>query len=427
MSPNRFEKQRAAQLRKAAETQLATTAQTEAPDRSVSDLLHELHVYQVELEMQNEELRRAQSALEESRDHYMDFYEFAPVGYLTVSREGLISEINLTAVALLGVDRKKLLRHRFAHFVVSEDCDGWHQQFVRMFRNKNGMQRVELRLKRGDDTVFHAQLDCVNRGIAYGAAIVPDVGSPLEPNAYGIRIALSDVTARKNAEEELIHSEAQLRQLSGHLLQVHEEERSHFARELHDELGQNLSALRIAFDLFADELGTRRPAMFSRLAAINQMILGTGDAMHRICEDLRPGVLDDLGLEAALGSHVKRWAKQSGIACDLELDCEVNDIGEPISTAIFRIVQESLTNIARHARATRVEVSLHLRGENLQLTIADDGCGLPSELNGEKRSYGLLGMRERVNMLGGHMTIDSKLGRGTHIEVNIPRQREVAL
>jgi signal transduction histidine kinase len=154
------------------------------------------------------------------------------------------------------------------------------------------------------------------------------------------------------------------------------------------------------------------------------MISVTTDSVRRICEDLRPGMLDDLGLEAALSSYAKRFSSQFGVACDLSLDREDYGLGDPVSTAIFRIVQESLTNVARHARASHAMVSLQDRGNTLLLTIADDGCGLSPELTGERKTYGLLGMRERVNMLGGTIAIDSAPGRGTHIEVSIPRSRE---
>ena len=179
--------------------------------------------------------------------------------------------------------------------------------------------------------------------------------------------------------------------------------------------------MRIDFNQLGTVLAGSKPTVSVQLAAIDQMISSTVEAMRRICEDLRPGMLDDLGLEAALADYTKRFATQYGVDCDLSLDRDDYGLDEPLSTAIFRIVQESLTNIARHAKASHAMVALHDRGQDLLLTIADDGCGLPAEFTGEKRTYGLLGMRERVNMLGGRILIDSAAGRGTHIEVSIPR------
>ena len=241
-------------------------------------------------------------------------------------------------------------------------------------------------------------------------------------NLFNMRRHLEELVGQRTAA--LAASEAHLRQLSIFLQRVREEDRAHFARELHDELGQNLTALRIDFNGLAGEVGRGAASIAARFDAIDNMINGTVDSVRRICEDLRPGMLDDLGLEAALSNYAKRFTKQYGIACDLTLDRDDYDLDEPLSTAIFRIVQESLTNIARHARASHAMVSLHEDGEDLVLAIADDGCGLPAELTGERKTYGLLGMRERVDMLGGRMAIDSAAGRGTHIEVSIPRRRE---
>jgi PAS domain S-box-containing protein len=175
------------QLRAAAETQLATTGLAKTPARPRDDLLHELQVHQIELEMQNEALRQAQIALGESRDRYVDLYEFAPAGYLTLTTDGMIAEINLTGTRLLGVERKALLRRRFTSFVVAEDQNRWTQHFVNV--KKTGTQdSLELALQRGDGAIFHVQLDCNLHEISADNA--------------AIRIVLSDITARKQVEAE---------------------------------------------------------------------------------------------------------------------------------------------------------------------------------------------------------------------------------
>ena len=236
-----------------------------------------------------------------------------------------------------------------------------------------------------------------------------------------IQCNIRDITKRKQAERELTESRAHLHQLSIFLQRAREDDRAHFARELHDELGQRLTALRIDFDGLANALATRDPAIIARLAAIDQMINTTVDATRLMCEELRPGMLDDFGFEAAISSYARNFTKQFSVPCDLLLDRDDYGLDQLLSTAIFRIVQESLTNIARHARASHAMVALQDRGDDLLLTIADDGCGLSAELSGERKTYGMLGMRERVNMLGGRIAIDSAPGRGTHIEVSIPR------
>ena len=173
-------------MREAAELQLSH--KPNFLPRSADELLHELQVYQIKLEMQNDELRRTQIALEESRDRYVCLYELAPVGYLTLTmRTGQISEINLTGAALLGVERKKLLKRRFASCVTAGDADRWHHHFLNMLQHEE-RQSCELALQRGDGSRFHARLDCLH---------MKDGG------VSSVRIALSDITESKRAEEEL--------------------------------------------------------------------------------------------------------------------------------------------------------------------------------------------------------------------------------
>ncbi|MDP2694990.1 MAG: PAS domain S-box protein, partial [Gallionella sp.] len=168
-----------------AEAQLAHAPASDGPPRSADELLHELQVHQIELKMQNEELRLAQVALEESRDRYVDLYELAPVGYLTLSREAQIAAINLTGAALLGEDRKKLLSRRFARFIAPVDIDRWQRYFARMMQHGD-KQICELILQRSDSTLFNARLDCL--------LIVTDAAAPV------LRITLTDITERKQAE-----------------------------------------------------------------------------------------------------------------------------------------------------------------------------------------------------------------------------------
>ena len=186
-------------LRAEAVTQLVRARVTDAPARSAEELLYELRVHQIELEMQNEELRRAQVVIEESRDRYADIYEFAPVGYFTLTRTGQISEINLTGASLLGVDRNKLLQHRFDHFISPEDRDRWHRLFVSVMENAEKMG-IELALQRGDGSTFYAHLDCLRTEAVTAAPL--------------LRMALTDISAMQlnkqlheaqDSEHQILH------------------------------------------------------------------------------------------------------------------------------------------------------------------------------------------------------------------------------
>ncbi|MDP1634651.1 MAG: PAS domain S-box protein, partial [Gallionellaceae bacterium] len=174
-------------LRAEAEAQLDRAPLTDTPARSAEELLHELQVHQVELKMQNDELRRAQVAIEESRDRYVDLYEFAPVAYLTLTRDGMIAEVNLTGAGLLGAERKELLNRRFARFVTSDECEHWYRHFAITLQSR-AIQSCELALRRNDGSLFHGQLDCLH----------------MQDNGIStIRIALTDISKRKRIETEL--------------------------------------------------------------------------------------------------------------------------------------------------------------------------------------------------------------------------------
>jgi PAS domain S-box-containing protein len=183
MNPDDAKKSPDPALRAQAEAQLVNSLPPEVSSRPAEELLHELRVHQIELEMLNEALRQTQQALEESRDRFVDLYEFAPVGYLTLNADGMIAEINLTAVTLLGRDRIKLINRSLRTLVIAADHDRWVRHLMRI-KQQPEMRSIELSLQRGDGTVFHAQLDCVG-------------------NAAMVRITLSDITNRKLAENEL--------------------------------------------------------------------------------------------------------------------------------------------------------------------------------------------------------------------------------
>lgn len=172
-------------LRTQAEAMVGSVAPEEAKARPAEILLHELLVHKVELGMQNEELRRANIALEEARDRYIDLFEFAPIGYATISREGLIVEINLTGSGLLGIDRSKLIKRRFSQFIATQDKDRWYRLFLRMMEHPAEKQKFGLEMMRGEDTRFYAQLDCQVREAADAPAI--------------LRVAITDISQIKQA------------------------------------------------------------------------------------------------------------------------------------------------------------------------------------------------------------------------------------
>jgi PAS domain S-box-containing protein len=206
-------------LRASAERQIDNAPRDEPRARPAEELLHELQVHQVELEMQNEALRQAQIALAESRDRYVDLYEFAPVGYLTLDADGMIEEINLTGATLLGREREKLLQRGFTSLVIAEDQDRWIRHFLNV-KQGDGKGSVELALRRGDGTAFDAQLDCM-RTAESPLGVRPEGEAALRNrSASTMRIALSDITKYKRMQAELLlqsQDELQLAQRIAHV------------------------------------------------------------------------------------------------------------------------------------------------------------------------------------------------------------------
>lgn len=164
--------------------------------------------------------------------------------------------------------------------------------------------------------------------------------------------------------------------------------------------------------------------MADKLNAMLALVDKTVDAVRRISEDLRPGMLDDLGLAAAIEHHVLKFAEQTGIACDIAMSREDYALDDRTATALFRVLQESMTNVARHAGARRVTVRLQDLAGEILLMVQDDGCGMPAPVPGKKKTYGLIGMHERIKLLGGRLDITSAPGKGTRIEASVPYQEK---
>lgn len=233
-----------------------------------------------------------------------------------------------------------------------------------------------------------------------------------------------DITIQQRAASELLESRRQLREHSRFLQMAREAERKRIAREMHDEMGQTLTALRIDLDWLEARMPSDEKQIADKLSAMRHLVSTTVDTMRRISEDLRPGMLDDLGLAAAIEHHVTRFMEQTGIECELSMDKDEYELDDQVATAIFRILQESLTNVARHAGASRVTTRLQQEGDELTLTVTDNGRGLPDANEKTKKSYGLLGMRERVKMFEGRLETISTPGQGTCIKASIPICRE---
>jgi signal transduction histidine kinase len=225
------------------------------------------------------------------------------------------------------------------------------------------------------------------------------------------------------AQEQLRESHEQLRALSVYLQSIREEERTRIAREVHDELGQALTSCKLDLAWIAGRLPKEAKALLEKTRALSAHIDSTIQTVRRIATELRPGVLDHLGLAAALEWQANEFQARTGIRCDVKGRLQARQLAPDVNTALFRIFQETLTNIIRHAGATQVEVSLKERGGRIILEVKDNGRGISDEEMASPKSMGLLGMRERAALLGGKLSIGPGPGGGTQVAVSMPRAR----
>jgi signal transduction histidine kinase len=227
-----------------------------------------------------------------------------------------------------------------------------------------------------------------------------------------------DVTQRRQEANEILQSRQELRDLTTRLQLVREEERTCIAREVHDELGQALTGLKIDLAWVKSRLSDR--TLVDRVQSVIVRIEGAMDTVRRIATDLRPSVLDDLGLVAAVEWQAQEFERGTGITVQLEVQAEHVELEDNCATAAFRILQETLTNVARHARATRVTITLLVGAEALSLEVRDNGRGISKAEMASSQALGLLGSRERAIACGGELVIGGVRGKGTTVSLRIP-------
>jgi PAS domain S-box-containing protein len=229
-----------------------------------------------------------------------------------------------------------------------------------------------------------------------------------------------NITARKQAEEKLKHSGEQMRALAARIETVREEDRSQIAREVHDDLGQSLTGLKLDLAWLARRLPESEAESRARAAEMSELIDATINSVRRISSELRPGVLDDLGLVAAVEWQAQEFERRTGVPCRFRSTGEFEELEARRATALFRILQEALTNVIRHAQASRVSVKLTREIEAAQIEIRDNGRGITREELSRPGSLGLLGMRERAFAFGGEVLVTGRPGHGTTVTARMP-------
>lgn len=233
----------------------------------------------------------------------------------------------------------------------------------------------------------------------------------------------AEIVERRRAENALRESEEALKELSRKILHTQEKERQHISRELHDEVGQSLTAISVTLAAMRNN-GAAKPEKISRTIASTQRLLEeTMETVHHFARELRPAMLDELGLLPALRSHVRNFSDRTRVRVRLQADPVAEKLNDDGKTVVFRVVQECLTNVAKHAHASRVNISIGPINHGICLEIADNGKSfrmIPGKIAAHKQRLGLLGMQERVRLVHGRFEIKPEPGRGTTVRVTIP-------
>lgn len=237
---------------------------------------------------------------------------------------------------------------------------------------------------------------------------------------FGVVSSFQNITERHEYEQQVTESRARLRALTEHLQDVREEEKAHIAREIHDELGGTLTALKMDAVWLARRLASVPEPVLTKLDGISALVDGAINITRRIITELRPAVLDDLGLWAAIEWQAREFEQRTGVECTLDMMCDEVVLNEHQSIAVFRVVQEALTNISRHAQAEHVSIECRWRYDILVLRVVDDGVGFDQSLTQRISSHGIRGMYERIGQIGGKLEVSSRPHSGCTVEIRLP-------
>ena len=399
-------------------------------DADSRKLLNELQVHQIELEMQNEELRRTQLELEVSREKYYDLYDLAPVGYFSLDQTSQILEVNLKGASMVGMERRLLVKKRFTQFIVPAFQDSFYMFQKKAFKTR-AIQTLEVQLKKKNGTPFWVQMDGVAtqdtdgtfthmRIIAIDIADKKKILENLEKSHDELEARVDERTT------ELMKANAQLESLSSLLLSTQEEERKRITEELHDSVEQTLAALKFNIEyLISQWVGNPKDNGFLILQGLIPKIQTTVVELKRIGKGLRPSILDDLGVLAALTWFCREIESvYTTIHIERVFEIEEDHIPENLKVVIYRVLQEALNNVAKHSRANRVMISLRKTKQAIEFSIKDNGKGFDVDAalspENQRSGLGLISMIKRTELSGGSLVIMSDKETGTIIRASWP-------
>ena len=354
------------------------------------------------------ERKKAERVIREQEDRFRSLVDTAPDATVIVDEKGIIQIANRQAVTMFGYSKNQFIGMQVEQLIPATFRPK-HTEYRRQFGNNSRTRPMgagkDLVAVRSDGTEIPVEISL----------------SPFD-SAEGVLVTASirDITKRKKAEKELEESYHAVRRLTEYLQEIREEERTSISREIHDELGQQLTVLKIDASWIKKKLGDTDAAVTHRTDEIIGMVDQMIRSVRRISSELRPSVLDDIGLVAAIEMSLNEFERKTGIHTSFSANIVEQNLPDLVKNGMFRIFQESLTNVARHSHAKNVMVGLDRMNGLITLLIEDDGVGFDQSGVAARKTLGLLGMRERAAAIGGVYAITGKPGKGTTIELSIP-------
>jgi PAS domain S-box-containing protein len=346
--------------------------------------------------------KKTEQALIKSEQKYTNLVENITDVIFSVNTDGILDYISPVIKYVAEYEQNEVIGHNFGEFIYPDDHDKLFETFKKIIAGESQSSEYRIITKSGE---------------------IRWLWSSGKPNTEGDKIIgitgiLSDITERKKAEEEIQQAHEELKQLYKYQEEIKENERAAISREIHDELGQSLSALKMDLGWTRNKV-VKDTKLKMKIDGMLDIVNDTIKNVQRISADLRPGLLDDLGLVPAMEWYLQEFEKRTGIKINFKTD-NVEYPSEKLNIALYRILQEVMTNIIRHAFAKNVEVNLNRNEDSIIFEVIDDGIGIKKEKIDSIKSLGLIGIRERLKPFGGSMKITSARKKGTKLRIIIP-------
>lgn len=358
------------------------------------------------IELDITERKRVEEALKDGEARFRMFTESSLVGVL-IFQDGVFRYVNPAMAEMVGYSRDELIGFEGIRLVHPDDRAAVGELIRQRLEGELEVANYNCRLIRKSGEVI--EVEALGRRITFEA----------RPAILG---TILNITERKEAERALLEKEEKLRQLGLKAHQQLEEERARISRELHDELGQILTALNFNLNWLGRQIGDVRSDISERLDESVQYVGQMIASVRSLSRSLRPAALSHEGLAEAVCAHAAEFEQYSGISCDVTIVPPGLEVGEPLATTVFRVVQEALTNVARHSKASHCQVHLEAVADELRVSVRDNGVGMDVKKDGS-RSLGIPGMKERVAMVGGGLTVADNPGGGTCVTATLPLLR----